>query len=108
MVNHEKLYRVYRAVGLSLRRKKRKHCAQTGQPLQACTAANGDWALDFAGATSCLRMESGRGRLASVTKGIGREQPSDLVQGTLDMLLLGILAFEPINGLGVSQRLKRV
>lgn len=44
-VNHKKLYRVYRAAGLSLRRKKRKHCVRTGQPLQVRTAAtrNGRW-----------------------------------------------------------------
>jgi PadR family transcriptional regulator, regulatory protein PadR len=35
-------------------------------------------------------------------------RPSDFVQGTLDMLLLKILAFEPMNGFAVSQRLKRV
>jgi PadR family transcriptional regulator PadR len=35
-------------------------------------------------------------------------KPSDLVQGTLDMLLLKILALEPMNGFGVSQRLKQV
>lgn len=46
-VNHKKLYRVYRAAGLSLRRKKRKHCVRTGQPLQIRTAANQEWALDF-------------------------------------------------------------
>jgi PadR family transcriptional regulator, regulatory protein PadR len=34
--------------------------------------------------------------------------PSDLVQGTLDMLLLKILALEPMNGFAVSQRLKQV
>src|SRR6204780_2006698 len=33
---------------------------------------------------------------------------SDLVQGTLDMLLLKILALEPLNGVAVSQRLKQV
>ena len=33
-------------------------------------------------------------------------KPSDLVQGTLDMLLLKILALEPLNGWAVSQRLK--
>jgi putative ABC transport system permease protein len=32
-------------------------------------------------------------------------KPSDLVQGTLDMLLLKILALEPMNGFAVSQRL---
>jgi len=35
-------------------------------------------------------------------------KPSDLVQGTLDMLLLKILALEPMNGFSVSQRLKQV
>src|ERR1700747_915673 len=35
-------------------------------------------------------------------------KPSDLVQGTLDMLLLKILALEPMNGFAVSQRLKEV
>jgi len=35
-------------------------------------------------------------------------KPSDLVQGTLDMLLLKILAPEPMNGFAVSQRLKQM
>src|SRR5436190_23971238 len=35
-------------------------------------------------------------------------KPSDLVQGTLDMLMLKILALEPMNGFAVSQRLKQV
>ena len=35
-------------------------------------------------------------------------RPSDLVQGTLVMLLLKILALEPMNGFAVSQRLKQV
>ena len=35
-------------------------------------------------------------------------RPSDLVQGTLDLLLLKILALEPLNGWAVSQRLKLV
>src|SRR5207244_12898740 len=35
-------------------------------------------------------------------------RPSDLVQGTLDMLLLKFLALEPMNGFAVSQRLKQV
>ena len=35
-------------------------------------------------------------------------KPSDLVQGTLDMLILKILAFEPLNGWAISQRLKQV
>jgi PadR family transcriptional regulator, regulatory protein PadR len=35
-------------------------------------------------------------------------KPSDLVQGTLDLLLLKILALEPMNGFAIGQRLKQV
>ena len=35
-------------------------------------------------------------------------RPSDLVQGTLDLLLLKILALEPLNGYAVSLRLRQV
>src|SRR5256885_13916800 len=35
-------------------------------------------------------------------------KPSDLVQGTLDMLLLKILALEPMNGWAISQRMKQI
>jgi PadR family transcriptional regulator, regulatory protein PadR len=35
-------------------------------------------------------------------------RPSDLVQGTLDLLILKILALEPLNGWAISQRLKQV
>jgi transcriptional regulator len=33
-------------------------------------------------------------------------RPSDLVQGTLDLLILKIVALEPSNGWAISQRLK--
>jgi|SRR5580692_4453604 transcriptional regulator len=35
-------------------------------------------------------------------------RPSDLVQGTLDLLLLKILALEPLHGWAISQRLTQV
>jgi transcriptional regulator len=35
-------------------------------------------------------------------------KPSDLVQGTLDMLILKIVALEPLNGWAISQRLKQI
>ena len=35
-------------------------------------------------------------------------KPPDLVQGTLDILLLKILALEPLHGWAISQRLKQV
>jgi transcriptional regulator len=35
-------------------------------------------------------------------------RPSDLVQGTLDLLILKILALEPLHGFAVSVRLRQV
>jgi transcriptional regulator len=46
--------------------------------------------------------------LISVTEGIKMSKPDNLVQGTLDMLLLKILALQPMSGFAVSQRLKQV
>lgn len=34
-------------------------------------------------------------------------RPTDLVQGTLDLLVLKMLAIEPLNGWAISQRLKQ-
>ena len=35
-------------------------------------------------------------------------KPSDLVQGTLGLLIMKILALEPLHGWAISQRLKQV
>jgi transcriptional regulator len=35
-------------------------------------------------------------------------KPSDLLQGTLDLLLLKILALEPLHGFAISVRLRQV
>ncbi len=35
-------------------------------------------------------------------------KPSDLVQGTLDLLLLKIVALEPLHGWAISLRLKQI
>src|SRR6202789_4272923 len=35
-------------------------------------------------------------------------KPADLVQGTLDLLLLKIVALEPLNGFAISRRLKQI
>jgi PadR family transcriptional regulator PadR len=35
-------------------------------------------------------------------------RPADLVQGTLDLLILKILALEPMNGHAIGQRLQQV
>ena len=42
--------------------------------------------------------------IASVTER-SMSKPSDFVQGTLDILLLEILALEPLHGWAISQRL---
>jgi transcriptional regulator len=46
--------------------------------------------------------------LFSVTEATGVSKPNDLVQGTLDLLLLKILALGPLHGWAISQRLKQV
>src|SRR5450755_4603829 len=70
MVNHKRVQRVYREAGLSIRRKKRKHCMRIGQALRACTAANQEWALDFVHDA----VESGRAiRVLSVVDAYTRE-----------------------------------
>ncbi len=35
-------------------------------------------------------------------------KPKDVVQGTLDLLILKILALEPMHGWAISQRLKQI
>jgi PadR family transcriptional regulator len=35
-------------------------------------------------------------------------KPSDLLQGTLDLLILKIIALEPLHGWAISQRLKQI
>jgi PadR family transcriptional regulator PadR len=57
-------------------------------------------------ATVSFAFPSYRGSLGN--RGHEMSKPSDLVQGTLDMLLLKVLALEPLNGLAISERLKQV
>jgi PadR family transcriptional regulator, regulatory protein PadR len=46
--------------------------------------------------------------LISVTEEDYMSKPTDLVQGTLDLLILKILALEPLHGWAIGQRLKQV
>lgn len=70
VVNHKRVHRVYREAGLAIRRKKRKHCVRTKVPLQACTAPNQEWALDFVHDA----VASGRAiRVLSIEDGYTRE-----------------------------------
>jgi putative transposase len=72
-VNHKRVHRVYREAGLRLQRKRRKHCVRAGQPLLQRTAANQEWALDFAhDAVECGRAI----RVLSVVDAYTRECPA--------------------------------
>jgi putative transposase len=46
-VNHKKLFRIYRAAGLSVKRKRRKRLVRICQPRSEPTAPNQEWSLDF-------------------------------------------------------------
>jgi putative transposase len=46
-VNHKRLFRVYRAAGLSVKRRKRKRLVRVGQPAFLATRPNEQWSLDF-------------------------------------------------------------
>ncbi len=46
-VNHKRVYRVYRAAGLAIRRKARKRLRRVGCPRPALTGPNQEWAVDF-------------------------------------------------------------
>ena len=46
--------------------------------------------------------------LPSVSERKLMSRPPDLVQGTLDLLIMKILALEPLHGWAIGQRLKQV
>src|ERR1700740_2580017 len=58
--------------------------------------------------TFLLLTERDIATLISVTKRGYMSKPTDLVQGTLDLLILKILALEPLHGWAIGQRLKQV
>lgn len=49
-----------------------------------------------------------RGAFATLLSETDMSKPSDLVQGTLDLLLLKILALEPMHGWAISLRLRSI
>lgn len=92
-MNHKRIFRVYRAAGLSVRRKKRKRLMRVGQPSFVATRPNQQWAIDFVHD----RMENGRTlRILSVVDTFTREclalevdtcLPSRRVTRTLDAVI---------------------
>src|SRR6202789_2947328 len=61
----------------------------------------------FIGRSPCLPREVGLFSLGNREE-TSVSKPPDLVQGTLDLLVLKILALQPLHGWALSQRLKQV
>jgi putative transposase len=47
VVNHKRLFRIYRSAGLSVKRKRRKRLVRACSPRMRPTAPNEEWSLDF-------------------------------------------------------------
>jgi PadR family transcriptional regulator, regulatory protein PadR len=52
-----------------------------------------------------LLSTAGRRMLLSVTD---MSKPTDLVQGTLDLLVLKVIALEPMHGWAIAQRIRQI
>ena len=55
-----------------------------------------------------LLTEGSCGILGSVTESERMSKPTDLVQGTLDLLILKVVALEPMHGWAIAQRIRQV
>src|SRR3982074_2199436 len=71
--------------------------------LRVCYAA-----FFFSRALFPLLTEMKRCIIVSINREETLSKPSDLVQGTLDVLVLKIIALEPQHGFAISQRLKQI
>jgi putative transposase len=70
-VNHKRLYRIYRAAGLSIKRRRRKRLVRSGPPTPALiTRLNQQWAIDFA---HDVLANGGKFRIFSVLEAHARE-----------------------------------
>lgn len=69
-INHKRVWRVYRDLGLSVRRTRRKRLQRAMSPRPVLTAPNQEWAVDFA---SDVTASGRRLRIFSVVDGYTRE-----------------------------------
>lgn len=69
-INHKRLWRVYRDLGLSVRRTRRKRLQRMLRPRPVLTAPNQEWAIDFA---SDVAASGRRLRIFSVVDSYTRE-----------------------------------
>jgi putative transposase len=69
-INHKRLFRVYRAAGLSVKRNRRKKLIRIGVSQPALSAPNEEWSLDFL----CDALATGRTvRILSIVDNFTRE-----------------------------------
>jgi putative transposase len=69
-INHKRVWRVYRELGLSVKRTRRKRLQRMLRPRPVLTAANQEWAIDFA---SDVAASGQRLRIFSVIDSFTRE-----------------------------------
>jgi putative transposase len=69
-INHKRVWRVYRDLGLSVRRTRRKRLQRALRPRPVLTAPNQEWAIDFA---SDVAASGRRLRIFSVVDSYTRE-----------------------------------
>lgn len=73
VVNHKRVQRVYREMGLSVKRTRRKHLARVFQPRPPLTGPNQEWSIDFA---SDVTASGRRLRVLSVIDSFTRQSLS--------------------------------
>src|SRR4030095_1589833 len=88
-------------------RRKNSRCQTNDCPLAHGRSSKGGLPIFKPTHILPLLTEGRQASLISVTE-IIMSKPSDLVQGTLDFLLLKILAVEPLHGFAISRRLRHV
>jgi putative transposase len=69
-INHKRIRRIYRELGLTVRRTRRKRLQRTLRPRAVLTAANQEWAIDFASDVAANRQ---RVRIFTVVDSFTRE-----------------------------------
>jgi putative transposase len=112
-VNHKRVWRVYRELGLSVKRTRRKRLQRMLRPRPVLTAANQEWAIDFA---SDVAASGQRLRIFSVVDSYTREclalevdtsMPSRRITRTLGQVMAargGPVSIRSDNGPEMSSR----
>jgi putative transposase len=112
-INHKRIWRVYRELGLSVKRTRRKRLQRVLRPAPTLTAANQEWAIDFA---NDVAASGQRLRILSVVDSFTREclalevdtsMPSRRLTRTLLQVIAGRarpMAIRSDNGPEMSSR----